>query len=312
VALTARNESQSATHRPPSRLTTSSAVLAIVPHYQCERWLGDCLDALTRQTRPLDGIVVVDDGSGAPPLDIVQHFPHVTLLASAENVGPYRLTQSVIGQTGYDAYLMQDADDWSAPDRLELLLTAAERSGAELLGCQGYRVLCREAEVVPLTYPLDVNAALRALPTWYALLHPTSLVARELVERIGGYATGLKFGGDLEFLHRAAHVARVVNIPQFAYFKRVWAGALTSRPDTGLASAPRRELKRIESARARANAARAASGEPLDLRPLATADPIPLQHLSGPRLRGATSACADAAQMEDRPLWAAPPAPAAR
>src|SRR4051794_27209921 len=170
---------------PSSGLHQASSVLAIVPHYKCEPWLSDCLDSLVRQTHPLDGIAVIDDGSGAPPTDIVRRFPAVTLLASSENVGPYRLTQTVIEQTNYDAYLLQDADDWSAPLRLHQLLTAAERTGAELIGCQGYRVLCREAEVVPLTYPLDVNAVLAREPTRYALLHPTSLVARDLVARIG-------------------------------------------------------------------------------------------------------------------------------
>jgi glycosyltransferase involved in cell wall biosynthesis len=263
-------------------------VLAIVPHYQCDAWLGDCLDSLVRQTRPLDGIVVIDDGSGSPPTDIVRQFPAVTLLASAENVGPYRLTQAVIDQTDYDAFLLQDADDWSAPTRLHLLLAAAERTGAELIGCQAYRVIYPQLELKSKTYPLDVNAALAAWPTWYALLHPTSLVSRDLVVRIGGYATGLKFGGDREFLHRATHTARIVNIPQFAYFKRVWPGALTSRPDTGLASSARSEFMRFEDNRARATAARAASGEQLDLRPMLTAEPISLTYILGPHLRLST------------------------
>ena len=52
----------------------------------------------------------------------MRRHPGVTLLHAAENVGPYRLVQQVIDDTDYDAYLFQDADDWSAPDRLEQLL----------------------------------------------------------------------------------------------------------------------------------------------------------------------------------------------
>jgi glycosyltransferase involved in cell wall biosynthesis len=262
-------------------------VLAIVPHYKCEPWLSDCLDSLVRQTHPLDGIVVIDDGSGAPPTDIVRQFPAVTLLASSENVGPYRLTQTVIDQTDYDAYLLQDADDWSAPLRLHQLLTAAEQTGAELIGCQGYRVLCREAEVVPMTYPLDVNAVLARAPTRYALLHPSSLVARDLVVRIGGYATGLRFSADGEFLRRATHAARLINIPQFAYFKRAWSGALTFRPDTGIMSPARQELRRILDDQALAMASLGPNIRLGDLEPLTVAGPIALTHLAGPRLRPA-------------------------
>ena len=270
------------------RLGRLSSVLAIVPHYQSEPWLGDCVDSLVRSTHPLAGIVVVDDGSAAPPIDIVRRFPNVTLLASPENVGPYRLSQEIINRTGYDAYMFQDADDWSAPIRLERLLIEAERTGADLVGCQAYRVLCNQADAVPATYPLDVNAALSEWPTWYALLHPTSVVSRDLVLRIGGYATGLKFGGDLEFLHRAVHVACIINIPDFAYYKRVHDGALTSRPDTGLSSPAREELRRLENERARAAAARVAAGEQPDLRPMAVARSIPLVHICGPALRAST------------------------
>jgi hypothetical protein len=274
--------------RRPTRLNRFSSVLAIVPHYECHAWLGDALESLVRSTRRLDGIVVIDDGSAHLPIEIANAFPQVTLLRAPENVGPYRISQEVITQTGYDAYLFQDADDWSAPNRLELLLEEASRTGAELIGCQAYRVLCDRGDVVPVTYPLDVNAALVEWPTWYALLHPTSLVSRDLVMRIGGYATGLRFGGDLEFLHRAAHAARTVNIPQFAYYKRIRSGALTARHDTGLGTPAREALRQRENERARSNAAMVAEGKRPDLRPMALADPIPLTYVMGPKLRSIT------------------------
>ncbi|HET7092718.1 MAG TPA: hypothetical protein VFI22_04545, partial [Thermomicrobiales bacterium] len=178
-----------------------------------------------------------------------------------------------------------DADDWSAPHRLAWLLAEAERTGAEWIGCQGYRLLGDEGEAVPLTYPADVNAALATWPARYALLHPTSLVSRNLVQRAGGFATGLRFSGDLEFQHRAVHVGRLVNSRRFAYFKRAHPAALTARPDTGIGSPARQALWAVEAERARANAARVAAGRPPDLTPLATAGPIRLEHLAGPPLQ---------------------------
>ena len=144
--------------RERRRLTKESSVLALIPHFRCEEWLDDCLQSLLDQTRLLDGIVVIDDASDDPPLDIVERYPGVTLLHAERNVGPYRLIQQVMEDTHYDAYLFQDADDWSAPDRLELLLDGAERTGAELIGTQELRVFCDEPEAVPIEWPLDVNA----------------------------------------------------------------------------------------------------------------------------------------------------------
>jgi len=274
--------------RQDKRLSRDSSVLAIIPHYKCEAWLGDCLESLVRQTRPLDGIVVVDDGSGAPPTEIVRSFPQVTLSAFEENVGPYRISQEVIDQTGYDAYMFQDADDWSAPTRLALLLAEAERTGAEIVGCQAHRLISYEGEVVPLTFPLDVNAWLEVTPTKHGVIHPSSIVSRDLVMRIGGYATGLRFGADTEFEHRVIHVARIVNVPQFAYVVRNREDSLTSSEETGLRSAVRRELSNLQRRRTAENAALVAAGQEPILTPLSVAGPLPLTYVTGPALRSAT------------------------
>ena len=114
---------------PGGPLNRNSKILALVPHFNCQDWLEQALRSLVHQTHPLDGIVVMDDHSSQAPLSIVQKFKEVTLLRSPENVGPYRLVQSVIHQTRYGGYLFQDSDDWSSLDRLELLLQEGERTG---------------------------------------------------------------------------------------------------------------------------------------------------------------------------------------
>lgn len=268
-------------------LTRNSTVAALVPHYRCEEWLADCLESLVTQTRPLQSIVVIDDNSTPPPVEIVRRFPQVTLYASQEkkNVGPYRLVQEVINNTNYDAYLFQDADDWSAEDRLELLLDEAERTGAELIGSQEVRILCDEGEVVPFSYPLDANASLVEQPVGFPLLHPTSLVSRDLVLRIGGFATGLRFGGDSEFLRRAGHAARVVNIPHYSYFRRIRGGSLTMAADTGFQSTERQRLMVALHERAKDNAALVAKGKVPNLAPHAIAPAVKLKLIAGPGLR---------------------------
>lgn len=270
----------------PGALSRQSSVLAVIPHFHCEEWLGQCLDSLLKQTHRLDGIVVIDDGTGTPPVEVTRAFPTVTLLEAAENVGPYRLSQQVIAATEYDAYCFQDADDWSMPERVERLLLEAERTGAEYIGCQGLRLISSEAEVVPLTFPLDVNAALEADPAKHAIMHPSSIVTRGLIMRAGGYAMGLRFGGDTEFEHRAAHAGRIVNIPDFLYVVRNRPESLTSSPSTGLQSPERLLLRAAEQERARENWALVAEGKAPILEPLRHAGAVEISHLAGPRLRG--------------------------
>ena len=263
--------------RPPS-------VCALVPHFDCEAWLGQALESLLAQTRPPDAVVVVDDGSPRPPVDVVRHHPGVTLLGAPDNGGPYRLVQAVIERSHHDYYLFQDADDWSTPGRLEALLQRADSTGAELVGSHELRVLVEEGDVVAVRYPLDVNAALDEQPAGFPLLHPTSMVGRDLVMRLGGFATGMRFSGDAEFLRRAAQVARVVNADHFGYFRRKRVGSLTTAPTTGLASPERLKVQAALTARARGFAEDQRRGRRPDLRPFRSAGLPALEHLAGPRL----------------------------
>lgn len=261
----------------------TASVLAVIPHYQCEPWLHRCLTSLMQQTRPPDQVVVVDDGSPRPPVDILHDFSTVTLLAACEHVGPYRLIQQVIEDTAYDYYCFQDADDWSSCDRLSRLLATATATNADLVGTQEIRVDASDGSITPVSYPLDVNAALQDQPG-HPLLHPTSLVRRRLVVAVGGFATGLHFGGDTEFLLRAAWVGRIVNDDQATYFRQKRPDSLTTDSRTGLGSPARQALLRLLKQRANDNRAAFQHGTALNLAPLRRAPHIQLHHLTGPQL----------------------------
>lgn len=268
---------------PPAMLP-QLPILALIPHACCEAWLDRCLRSLLAQTYPLTHIVVIDDASPEPPRALVQRYPSVTLMQSAYPVGPYGLVQQVIEQTDYWGYLFQDADDWSCGDRLAILLATALHSGAELVGSQEIRVLEEEQRLQVVGYPLDVNAALASKPG-HGLLHPTSLVRRSLLQRLGGFASGLRFGGDTEFLLRAIWQAKIVNVPWACYFRRKRCNSLTTAPETGLDSPARHQLLRQLKSRYAANYNAQRLQQPLDLSPLAIAPPVPLSHLAGPTLR---------------------------
>jgi Glycosyl transferase family 2/Sulfotransferase family len=276
-------------------LTRSVAVCALVPHHDGPEWLPAAIDSLLAQTRPPDAIVVLDDASADPPLDAAARYPEVTFLRSAENVGPYRLVQTAIELTAYDAYLFQDADDVSHPQRLETLLDVAEAHGADMVGSHETELDVAAPEARGREYPLDVNRALAGNPIAFALLHPTSLVARDVVVRAGGFPGGLRFSGDVDFLWRAGHVARIVNADRHLYVRRRHPSSLTCAAATGTRSAARRRLDHALRSRARANAARISAGMAPDLTPFRTAAPVELAHLSGPPL--GTDGCLPARQV---------------
>ncbi|HEV2089274.1 MAG TPA: glycosyltransferase, partial [Cryptosporangiaceae bacterium] len=267
-----------------SPLTRSARVCALIPHHDCAHWLPGAIETLLRQTRALDAVVVLDDASGEPPLAVARRYPSVTFFRSPVNVGPYRMVQAMIELTDFDAYLFQDADDLSHPDRLATLLEVAVDQAADIVGSHEVQLDITTPEARTREYPLDVNGALAANPSAFALLHPTSLVSREAVLRAGGYPGGLRFSGDVDFLWRSGHTARIVNADRHLYLRRRHAASLTGSAVTGTRSPARRELDGALRERARANARRVGAGEAPDLSPFITAPPVPFQRLAGPEL----------------------------
>jgi hypothetical protein len=274
-------EPKSAT-APDPPISRASRVLAILPFWARDEWLALAIGSLAMQTHRPDAIVVVDDASPVSPRAIVERFPGVTLLRSPTRVGPYRLAQQVIDDTRFDAYLFQDSDDFSAVDRLERLLAEGERTGAELIGTQALWLDWGSGACGLASAPTTVPPP--SLQSVYSILHPSSLVSRALVERLGGYASGLQFSGDLELQLRAMLVTTLVNTSACSYFKLRHADSLTGDPETGIHSKARVELRASVRARLAENLARVAAGAAPDLTPFRTAPPVALRRVCGPSL----------------------------
>lgn len=103
---------------------------AIVVSFNRRDLLRECLSSLCGQTRPLDEIIVVDNGStdGAPDM-VVAEFPQVTLYRSEKNLGGaggFAWGVELAIQRGHATAWLMDDDGNPELDALEQLLDAAE------------------------------------------------------------------------------------------------------------------------------------------------------------------------------------------
>ena len=267
----------------PPVLTMSSRVLAVISFYGCEQWLHACLTSMNQQTRPPENIVVVDDCSPALPRKFLEPFPNVTLLSTTRNVGPEKIINNIIFATDYEAYMVQDADDWSSHDRLELSLRGAEQTGADMVGTHEFRVDLPRQALKLCTYPPDVNYAMSQRVTHH-LLHCTSLISRALATKIGGFDEHLKLCADSDFCARAWHAGRVINLSSFCLFRRVRAGSLTTHVKTGDQSTTRNIEQRFTNLRGYRNLETARAGQSPNVI-VKQKEPVCFVYHQGPKLR---------------------------
>jgi len=119
-------------------------IAAVVVTFNRKELLKECLQALLRQTRPLDEIIVIDNASSDGTDQMVRReFPQVTYVRLPENIGGaggFHEGMKLAYEKGHDWIWVMDDDAIPARNCLEKLLVAINDLGNEsihsVLWCQ--------------------------------------------------------------------------------------------------------------------------------------------------------------------------------
>ena len=230
------------------------SVSVIVPAFNMELFIEECLRSLFEQTVDRMEVIVVDDGSTDRTRKVVESLtpPDGKLLrliskpngglSSARNAG------MKVAQGRWIGFV--DADDWVAASMYSLLLSEAESAGADLAIARNVRIdpttgwqqpsldIERWNEFIA-SHGRRVNP--RDCPDLFSLDHSPCkrLYDREFLKRAGfAFAEGLVFEDLISSFQLLCKASSVVLIDEALYFYRVGhSGQITSRRDSSLLDA---------------------------------------------------------------------------
>jgi glycosyltransferase involved in cell wall biosynthesis len=103
-------------------MSEAGSVSVVVPAYNAEATLGRCLAALSKQTRPPDEIIVVDDGSTDGTAELARR--HGVRVIGQANAGAAAARNAGAQAAQGDLLLFTDADCAPAPDWVERMAAA--------------------------------------------------------------------------------------------------------------------------------------------------------------------------------------------
>ena len=111
----------------------------IVPVYNVEKYLGECVNSLLAQTLTDMEILLVDDGSTDSSGDIAERFaaahPENIRCLHVDNGGQGRARNFALPLARGEYLGFVDSDDWVSPDMYEKLCRRADESGADVVCC---------------------------------------------------------------------------------------------------------------------------------------------------------------------------------
>ncbi len=115
----------------------------IIPVYNVEKYLRECLDSILNQTYQDFEVICIDDGSTDKSLEILEEYAKKDsrfsiLKQNHKGAGSARNKGIETAQGKYVQFL--DSDDYFEPDMLEKLLNTAEKYQADLTVCSAGKV----------------------------------------------------------------------------------------------------------------------------------------------------------------------------
>jgi glycosyltransferase involved in cell wall biosynthesis len=212
-------------------------VSILIPAFNAERWIADCLRCAVSQTWPRKEIIVVDDGSKDQTLAIAKQFESDNVrVCTQKNQGASATRNNAFAMCQGDYVQWLDADDLMAPDKTVEQMKAVEQ------GCNK-RVLISGAWGLFMHRPN--RAIFRSSPLWHDLSRAewlmrkmehnvymqtaTWLVSRELAEAAGPWDTRLLGDDDGEFFCRVLLASEGTRfVPESkVYYRQAGAGSLS-------------------------------------------------------------------------------------
>ena len=112
----------------------------IVPAYNVQKYIKQCLESIINQTYKNLEIIVVNDGSKDKTLDIIESIakddPRIIVI-NQENQGVSATRNNALKGVDGDFVMFVDSDDWLDLDTCEVLIKEAVEENADIVMC-GY------------------------------------------------------------------------------------------------------------------------------------------------------------------------------
>ncbi len=230
-----------------------STVTAIVPTFNRQALLVQCLDSLLNQSRQPDRILVVDDGSDDGTAEMVRarYSGRVDYLWK-ENGGKASALNLALTGCDSDFIWICDDDDLADPEACEALANGLEQNPDADLSYGRYMMMfdhagAKATYAVPYGWPgpKQQDVFLSILERMF-ICQFSSMVRRATYEAVGPFREDLLRSQDYEMLVRILKRRRVAFVDKVMFYQRQHAGVRGARSNRFQSAASYEQWRRYD------------------------------------------------------------------
>ena len=201
----------------------------IVPVYNVEKYLKECVDSLLSQTRMPDEIILVDDGSIDSSGTICDEYAgknEFIKVIHKKNGGLSSARNAAIDIVLGNVLSFVDSDDWVEPRMFEILLNNMSKYDADMSECgfcnqyEGHHVI--KSTEVPSQYEIEIFHGKDVLKAFHADFSAWNKIYRSSLFKDIRYPVG-KLYEDARTTYKLAYLAKTatrIKLPLYNYRHR--------------------------------------------------------------------------------------------
>ena len=129
-------------------------ISVVIPAYNAEKFMARSIDSLLAQTRPVDEIIVVDDGSTDGTAEVIQYYGGKVRYIYQDNAGVSTARNTGIHAASGDWVAFLDADDTWRPEKTQIQTDLLKRNPELVWVSSNY--LCQDESTGRSTPETDV------------------------------------------------------------------------------------------------------------------------------------------------------------
>lgn len=210
-------------------------ISAILPVYNGEDHLAECIDSVLHQTFTNFEFIIVDDASTDGTSQILKEFAikdaRIKVVTHKINQKQTIAANTAINNAGGRYIARMDADDIALPHRFKKqVIFMEENPKIGLLG-SWVDIIDDDGEVLEKWYTHTTSGYLR----WNLLFgtsfaHSSVMMKSDIAKKVGLYQS--LEAEDYDLWSRISRIAKVANLPEVLQQKRVWSGQLALKVPT--------------------------------------------------------------------------------
>ncbi|MEM1051424.1 MAG: glycosyltransferase [Pseudomonadota bacterium] len=209
-------------------------ISVLVTVFNGERYLEEAVDSILRQTMSDFELVVVDDLSTDSTAEILAKYAaqddRVRIISNTENSGPYPSANTGLAQARAPLIARMDADDISAPDRLERQLAVMEQSPDCILVGGGYRSIDGDGKQNFIRHnAMDLATCAFVARLRMPMVHPSFCFRARLPDGTPvRYDEDIPIAGDYALAAELAKMGQIASLNAILVDYRMHAGNISS------------------------------------------------------------------------------------